>query len=118
MYKKERGVNPSDFRMDSLLIIEQNRKTLYRKEGEPGQRKWLQTNVPPTDSLLYRPDLTDDALKPLLLLWVSSICSNSGDAVNSGLLLALQCQPVPSGAACNLCHTSTPGDANCRRGLL
>lgn len=68
MYIKERGVNPSDFKMESLLIIEQNKKSLYRKEGEPGQRKQLQTKVPPTDSLLYRPDLTDDALKPLFLL--------------------------------------------------
>lgn len=33
MHKKERGVNPSDFRMHSLLIIEQNKKSFVQERG-------------------------------------------------------------------------------------
>lgn len=91
------GINPADFRRGSLLIIEPSRKSVYRKERGAGERKRLQTKVPPTDSLLYRLDLTDDALNPSLFLWVYSVCNNSGEAVISGLVLTLQSQLVPLG---------------------
>lgn len=37
MYEKERGgtgINPADFRTHRSLVIEQSRKSMYRKEGE------------------------------------------------------------------------------------